>query len=180
MNHILVLILYFQVNAFIAQNANPCHTYLQDFVNVNGEKVIYSFCFDKKLNVQKGSKENCIIENNYLKAIFDGVFINDKQLNLRKQSYCVNSGRFNTSCLSIDTLLNAMQFSFYVISFNKKDNIMQEYISSLKSKLYDIVYPVTKAPMVCYLFMKGEYLVIISHKELHLNLTSPVFRIGTP
>ena len=166
--HILVILLCFQVNVFMAQNTNLCRTDLHDFYD--GGNITYTFCFDKKLNIQKGLKEDCIIENNYLKTIFDGAVINDRGLNLKKQSYCVNSGWFNTSCISVDTSLNTMQYALYVISFYKKDIAMQKYISLLQSKSYDIVYPVTKASMICYLFMKGELLIIISH-ELILNLS---------
>jgi hypothetical protein len=123
------------------------------------------FCYDKKLTINKGIKEDCIRENKFIKSIFVQLN-NNNEINLRKSSYCVKSGRL---FLKEDTLQPIIELWYYVLTFNKKDTFIQQYYSTLNKKMYEKINPISKLPTVSYLFIKDEKMVIL-FQELYLTV----------
>jgi len=125
------------------------------------ENSIVSFCRDKKMNICKGEKDECLLSENYLKAIFLGVRKNNQLINMRNFAYCVKYGYVKISNDNKEPSDNDY-LVYYFITLDKKDTPMNRYISELKCKPYDVVTPTMEIPYVCYLFMKGDTLVTLS------------------
>jgi hypothetical protein len=165
-NYLLLLsVLLFHTNGIKAENIEidtinyaSLNTYIFSDETTNN-----CFCYDEKLTINKGIKEDCIREDKFIKSIFVQI-TNSNEINFGKLDYCVKTGRL---FLSGDTLQPIIELWYYVLTFNKKDTFIQRYYSILDNKMYEKIYPVTKFPTESFLFIKDEKLVIL-FQEVHL------------
>ena len=135
---------------------------------LNEDSIANSFCRDKKMTVYKGKKEDCLFYDDYLKATFEGIRINDTQIiDIKKSAYCVKEGQIIIGNDSKELSNNVLVY--YFVTFEKTDTPMSRYISELKRKPYDAVSPVVEAPDICYLLTKGDKLVVLSFSEWRKN-----------
>jgi hypothetical protein len=164
---ILICLVLFHIYEILAVDIKGDTTYLSSVKTqiFSDETTINSFCCGKKLTINKGEKENCLITSNYLESIFTNLIVNNQRVNPRKFAYCVKDGMLEIS----GNPLNAIQkLDYYIITLEKEEGLIGQYIYNLKNKSYEIVIPAIEMPYICYLFMKGETLVVLSH-ELSMN-----------
>ena len=129
---------------------------------LNDENSINYFCRGKKMTINKGKKEDCLLSDDYLQAIFYGVRINSQQgISIKKFTYCVKYGYIKISN-EYNKPSDNDYLVYYFVNLNKTDTLMNQYISELKCKSYNVVFPVREIPYICYLFMKGDTLITLS------------------
>ena len=133
------------------------------------EVLINSFYYNKKLTIYKGEKEHCLFTNNYIKSLFTKILVNNQKTNVKKKNtqkyaYHVKYGYVKINDDSLELSKSIDYLAYYLVTFENKNTLMNQYISELKNKLYETVMPTTKLPEICYLFMKDDMLIILSHK----------------
>ena len=130
----------------------------------SNETVINSFCYGKKLTIDKGTKEDCLLINRYLESIFMNLVVKNQRIGIRRSVYCVKDGILEVGDDSLNSSKSIQKLDYYIIAFKKKNTFISQYISELKSKLYEVIIPAAKMPSICYLFTKDDTLIILSHK----------------
>ena len=137
---------------------------------LSDENIINSFCYDKKLTINRGMKEDCLLSNRYVKSTFISLEVNNQRININKLAYCIKNGRVKVGADSLKSSKFIKYLDYYIVTFEKKDTLMSQYISKLKEVSYKITVPETEFPFTCYLFMKEDRLIILSHEYFLLRL----------
>ena len=130
---------------------------------LNDENSINSFCYDKKLAINKGKEENCLFTNDFLKSLFTKLSANNQKIiNTKKSTYCIKYGYVKISDSLLESPESDDYLVYYFVTFEKMDTLMNRYISELKCNPYDSVFTPLEGADICYLFMKGDVLVVLT------------------